>query len=140
MGTRFEKGHATWNKGKKGWNPEKCKATHFKKGTRPPNYRPVGTIRVVDGYQEIKMAEGMRQWRQLHRVIWERLCGPIPKGSNLIFRDGNRLNISIVNLELVTKAENMKRNSYHTNYPKEIAQLIQLQGAINRQINKRTKA
>jgi hypothetical protein len=135
--TRFQKGHVSWNKGKPMEIRGRMQETMFKKGQVPKNYKPVGTIRVVDGYQEIKVAEGMRQWKQLHRVVWERLNGAIPKGMNLIFRDGNKSNISIVNLELMTKAQNMKRNSYHENYPKEIQLAIQLKGALTRQINKR---
>lgn len=34
----------------------------------------------------------------------------------------------------------MRRNSYHTNYPKDVQLLIQLRGAVNRQINKRKEA
>ena len=41
-------------------------------------------------------------------------------------------------VECISRAENMKRNSYHR-YGKEIASLVQLRGAINRQINKRSK-
>jgi hypothetical protein len=48
--------------------------------------------------------------------------------------------ITLGRLELISRAENMRRNSYHTRYPKEVAQLIQLRGALNRQINKRLKA
>jgi len=33
----------------------------------------------------------------------------------------------------------MRRNSYHTRYPKEVAQLIQLKGALNRKINRRSR-
>ena len=134
---RFKKGQVPPNKGVKGISYEGSKPTQFKKGSRPPNYRPVGTIRVVDGYQEIKVEEGMRQWKQLHRVIWERLNGPIPKGYNLVFLDGNKENISIAKLSPMSKADNMRRNSF-LNYPKEIADVIRLTGAINRQIKKRT--
>ena len=42
-------------------------------------------------------------------------------------------------LELVTRAELMRRNSYHNNYPKEVALLIQLKGALNRKINNLTR-
>lgn len=135
---RFKKGQVPPNKGVKGISYEGSKPTQFKKGSKPPNYRPVGTIRVVDGYQEIKIAEGMRQWKQLHRVIWERLNGPITKGYNLVFLDGNRENTSIANLSLMSKADNMRRNTVH-NYPKDIVHLVQLKAALNRQINKRTK-
>jgi hypothetical protein len=135
---RFKKGNEAWNKGMKGWAAKGTEKTRFKPGSVPPNYRPVGSIRVVEGYQEVKVAEGIRQWKQLHRVVWERCNGPIPKGMCLIFRDGNKLNVSLANLELVTRQQNMKRNSYHQNYPKEIQLAIQLRGALNRQINKRT--
>ena len=133
---RFKKGNKAWNKGVSVNNGGE--AGWFPKGNKPANYRPVGTIRAVDGYQEIKVAEGMRQWKLLHRVVWERMNGKIPKGMVVIFLDGNTENIEITNLSLMTKAQNMKRNTIH-NYPKEIAVLVQLQGAINRQINKRTK-
>lgn len=33
----------------------------------------------------------------------------------------------------------MRRNSYHTRYPKEIGLVIQLKGALQRQINKRER-
>lgn len=135
----YEKGNVPFNKGQKGWYAKGTEKTRFKKGSVPPNYKPVGSVRItVDGYYEMKMAEGMRQWRLLHRVIWERCNGAIPKNHIVIFIDGNTKNINIKNMALFTKEQNMKRNTLH-NYPKEIAHLIQLQGAINRQINKRAK-
>jgi hypothetical protein len=134
---RFKKGQAVWNKGMKGLQIGGAE-TQFKKGSRPPNYKPVGTIREVDGYLEIKMAEGMRQWKQLNRVIWERCNGLIPKNMNVTFLDGNKKNVEITNMALMTKSENMKRNTVH-NYPEEIVHLVQLKAALNRQINKRTK-
>ncbi len=135
---RFQKGQIPPNKGIKGINYEGMKATQFGKGHKPANYRPVGAIRDSrDGYFEMKMAEGLHQWRLLHRVVWERCNGPIPKGMNLAFIDGNGKNINIKNLTLMTKAQNMKRNTVH-NYPKEIVHLVQLKAALNRQINKRT--
>ncbi|MES2636657.1 MAG: HNH endonuclease signature motif containing protein [Pseudomonadota bacterium] len=134
----FTKDSVPFNKGCKGWYAKGTEATRFKKGTKPPNHKPVGTIRQVDGYYEIKVAEGMRQWKLLHRVVWERLNGPIPKGFIVSFLDKNPENINITNMSLFTKVQNMKRNSLHA-YPKEIAHLIQLQGAINRQLNKRIK-
>lgn len=138
---RFPKGHVPANKGIKGTSHEGCKATQFVKGSKPANYRPVGTIRFIrdktDGYYEMKMADGMNQWKLLHRVIWERLNGHIPKGYIVVFLDNNPKNIKITNLSLFTKAQNMLRNTVH-NYPKEIVHLVQLKAALNRQINKRT--
>lgn len=134
---QFKKGHKPFNKGMKGFYAKGSEKGWIKKGNKPLNHRPVGTIREVDGYLEIKVAEGLHQWKLLHRIVWERMNGEIPKGYNVRFLDGNSKNIEITNLGLISKSENMKKNSYHENYPKEIAQLIQLQGAITRQINKR---
>lgn len=134
---RFKSGQEVWNKGLKGWSAAGTEATRFKKGTKPPNHRPVGYVRLtVDGYYEMKMAEGMQQFKLLHRVIWERCNGVIPKGQICIFLDGNTKNLEVTNLALMTKVQNMKRNSLHS-YPKELAEIIQLRGALNRQLNKR---
>jgi hypothetical protein len=133
----FVKGQVPANKGVKGINYPGMQATQFGKGHKPANHKPAGTIREVDGYFEIKIAEGMRQWKLLHRVIWERCNGPIPQGHIVSFLDGNTKNINIKNMALFTKAQNMKRNTVH-NYPKEIVHLVQLRAALNRQINKRT--
>ena len=135
---RFKKGQQVWNKGMKGLHIG-GKETQFKKGTKPPNWKPVGYIRLTrDGYYEMKMAEGMQKFELLHRVIWERCNGAIPKGQICIFLDGNTKNLEVTNLALMTKQQNMKRNTLHS-YPKELAELIQLRGALNRQLNKRNK-
>lgn len=136
---RFKKGQQVWNKGMKGLSFEGSKATQFGKGHKPANWKPVGYIRLTrDGYFEMKIDEGMGQFKLLHRVIWERCNGAIPKGQICIFLDGNTKNLEVTNLALMTKVQNMKRNSLHS-YPKELAELIQLRGALNRQLNKRNK-
>jgi hypothetical protein len=61
-----------------------------------------------------------------------------PKGMALIFKDGNKLNCEIENLELVSRKDLMLRNNVHQ-YGPEIAQLVQLRGAITRQINRKEK-
>lgn len=134
---RFKKGFVPWNKGISVHTGGD--AGYFPKGHKPANHKPVGYVRKnIEGYLEIKMCEGLRSFRLLHRVIWERCNGKLNKGEVVIFLDGNKENVKITNLGVLTKMQNMKRNSYH-NYPKEISSLIQLQGAINRQLNKRAK-
>jgi hypothetical protein len=142
----FKKGQEPPNKGRKwseymtGQGMKNSRKTTFKKGTVPPNQRPVGYERISkDGYTEVKVGEGLRQFRLKHRVVWEQHFGPIPKGCNVQFRDGDKTNFDPSNLVLMTKAQNMGQNTYH-NYPKEIANTIQLIGALNRQINKRKTA
>ncbi len=138
---RFKKGQVPANKGIKGINYPGMIGTQFKPGTKPPNYKPVGSTRICskDGYVLIKMAEGLFQWKLLHRIVWERMNGPIPKGFLVSFIDRNPLNWKITNLTLITKKQNALRNSIH-NYGTEIAQIYQLKGAITRQINKQKRA
>jgi len=138
---RFKKGQVPPNKGVKGISYPGMEATQFRPGQRPVNYKPVGSTRVCskDGYVLIKMAEGMFQYKHLHRVVWERMNGPIPKGFLVSFIDRNPLNWKITNLMLITKNQNVLRNSVHS-YGPEIAKVYQLKAAINRQINKQKRA
>lgn len=139
MSTRFSSGQASWNKGQKLPNHPR-NATQFKKGCVPKNALPVGFIRKnTDGYMEIKTAPGMRKWVPLSHWNWKLAHGEYPpKGTALLFRDGNHENCDISNLEVVTNQDLMKKNSLH-NYPKEITTLIQLRGALNRRINRLVK-
>lgn len=108
----FKKGHTPFNKGKRREeyvskeSIEKSRQTQFKPGHVPYNTRPVGSERLdADGYIRVKTAEP-RTWTLKHRLIWEKEHGPIPKGQFVTFLDGNKLNCSIDNLYLITKAEN----------------------------------
>lgn len=112
--SRFKKGNIPVNKGKRGsMSPEqyeKCKATMFKKGQVPQNHKPVGSERIDrDGYVLVKVAEP-NKWRAKHRVLWEKVNGPIPEKHRLIFADGNRQNITLDNLILVSYAQTFIMN------------------------------
>jgi HNH endonuclease len=99
---RFKKGQAPPNKGKKtgGWEP-----TYFKKGHTPHTYKPVGTERVNgDGYIDVKVADP-NKWRAKHLLVWEEAHGPIPPGHVILFGDGNRKNLDINNLIMVTRKQ-----------------------------------
>lgn len=139
---RYPKGHTPANKGQK--MPEKvykkASATMFKKGHTPANHKPVGYERLTrDGYLEIKVSEP-NKFVLKHRMLWEQANGTIPKGYNVQFRDGNRQNIVIENLYLISRPEQMKKeNSLHARYPEDIRKSVQLMGALQRQINKRKK-
>ena len=101
---RFEKGHARWNKGTKGLT--KANVTSFKKGQKPHNYKPLGSERITkDGYCEIKVSDTGRRWRPKHVLIYEKHHGKVPKGSAVIFLDGNKRNFDIDNLYLVTRSQ-----------------------------------
>ena len=116
--------------------------TQFKKGQKPHTWKPIGTERLSkEGYLQRKVADTgypPRDWVGVHILLWREHHGEIPAGHIIKFKDGNKQNIAIENLECISQADNMRRNSFH-NYPKEVAQLIQLRSAVQRQINKRSK-
>lgn len=81
------------------------RGTEFKKGNRPVNWKPVGSERITkDGYLEVKIAEP-RTWRAKHLVEWEKANGPVPAGCAVMFADGNKQDISLDNLVLVTRKQ-----------------------------------
>ena len=100
---QFKKYQEPWNKGLKGYMG--ANKTSFKKGTIPPNYKPVGTERFAkDGYIEVKV-KNPNVWELKHRYIYKKHHGEIPNGYNVIFADKNISNFDIDNLILVSKAE-----------------------------------
>ena len=149
----FRPGHDSWNKGVKGsaGNHPNSRRTQFRKGHKGGRAaeieQPIGAERISkDGYLERKVNNDMplqARWKAVHRIVWEAANGPIPPGHAVVFRQGRATAdaalITADGLELVSRGELMRRNSYHTRYPKEVAQLIQLRGALNRKLNRRQK-
>jgi hypothetical protein len=145
---RFQKGHVPANKGlrRPGWGPGRMKLTQFRKGERRGVavrlYKPIGAERVSkDGYLERKVNDGLplqRRWRAVHLVVWEAAHGPVPRGHAVVFKNGDKRDIRLDNLECITRRELMARNTVHR-FPKPLAQAVQLIGALRRQINERTK-
>lgn len=137
---QFKKGAEPWNKGIPFEPGGRSAETRFKKGHAPVNWLPIGSERErTDGYLERKLTDTgvtRRDFVCVHRIVWQEAGREIPPGQVLIFKDGNKRNFALDNLELVTRADLMRRNSAH-NYGPEIFKLHQLQGAITRQINKR---
>lgn len=193
---RFRPGQTPANKGlrRPGWAPGRMAETQFKPGHRS-RWMPVGSTRLCDGYVYRKIADTpkvpwTRNWKLDHFLVWERAHGPVPAGHALAFKNGNRLDVRLENLECITRRELIqeriltalkeateavspgelakalrcdraklryhlkpliasgqvhasgttgnRRNTVH-NMPKPIAQSIQLLGALNRQIRRRTR-
>ena len=110
---RFEKGHVPANKGKHPPTVGRMAETQFKKGQRAMNARPVGSLRLgSDGYIYIKWQEFHRNknWKQLHKYIYELAYGEIPKGYLVTFKDGNKEHIALDNLELISMRQNVRMN------------------------------
>lgn len=150
--TQFKKGQVSWNKGLAFEAGGRSAETRFQPG-RPAeesaNYLPIGSHRLSkDGYLERKVTDDRsivpaRRWTAVHRLVWSEVNGPIPDGHVVVFKPSRRTavldEIVIDALELVTRQELMRRNSYHTNYPPEVRALVQLKGAIRRQVNRIAK-
>lgn len=144
-GNRFPDGHTPWNKGMKGLQTGGTE-TQFKPGQLSKGalmkLKPVGFERITrDGYLERKIrADGAlhKRWRLVHLLNWETINGPVPAGHCLTFIDGNKLNVAVENLQLITRKSNMLRNSLH-NYPEDITHAIQVRAALNRRINREQK-
>lgn len=147
--TRFQPGLTPWNKGVKGWQAGgRARETQFKKGSAPHNTHPVGSYRVdKDGtlQRKIGTAKGnnSKRWRGVHELVWIEANGPVPPKHICVFKPGMRTavldEITADRVECISLAANMRRNSYH-NYPKPIAELIQLRGALMRKINRAERA
>lgn len=133
---RFAKGSIPHNKGKKGKTVGRMAETQFKKGES--NRRlPVGTERIdTDGYTVIKIANPS-VWKFKHRWIYENEYGPIGKGNIVIFLDGDKSNIKLSNLRLVSTAENAmlnheKRRSNNPVITDAMINLVKLKLAANK--------
>jgi hypothetical protein len=146
--TRFPKGHVPANKGlrRPGWFSGRMRETQFKRGERRgvaiTLYKPIGTERVSkDGYLERKINDDLplqRRWRAVHLVLWESVHGPIPRGHALAFLNGDKRDIRLDNLALITRRALMARNTVH-NLPKPLARTIQLLGALKNSIRRRAE-
>lgn len=140
---QFQPGHAAWNKGKPHPSSGRAVDTQFKPGQKPHTWTPIGHKRInADGYHQVKMSDTgitRRDYINISHLVWFYAGrGDIPPGHALIFRDGNKLNAALDNLELVTRAELMRRNTLHR-LPEELVRVVRLRGVINRHINHRTR-
>lgn len=143
---RFPRGHVPANKGVKGWQAGgRSVETQFKKGMVSkrwdPEFHVIGALRVdTGGYidMRISFAPGKLGWRALHLILWEDAHGPVPKHHCLRFRDDDKLNVDLPNLELLTRAEHCRRNSIHR-LPAPLKSAIQLLGQLKRRINEKCR-
>lgn len=135
---RYTPGHVPANKGKKQTEfmsaeaIERTKKGRFKKGQAPHNTKYNGYERTdADGYIYIRVAQGRFELK--HRHVWEQANGPIEKGMNLVFKNENKHDCRLSNLELITNAELMQRNTIH-NYPEEMKTAIRTLSRLNKKI------
>lgn len=141
MATRFKKGETPWNKGKSYEAGGRSAETQFKTGSKPHNYKPIGSERWFGGYLQRKVTDtgkSVNDWVEVHRLMWIEENGPIPESHVVVFKNGNKADIRLSNLELISRGELARRNSIHR-YPPELVGLMQLNGRVNKQIKKRAE-
>ena len=132
---RFKPGDIPFNKGKEMPTEvyEKCQPTMFKKGDRPSNWKPDGTIiERSDKYLYYKVKDS--HWILYHHKIWRDAHGEIPKNSIIRFKDGNQMNCVIENLQLISLVQNMKMNTIQR-FPSELQQIMKLTSKLKNKIN-----
>lgn len=103
---------------------EKSRATQFKPGSLPHNTKPIGYERLSkSGYIEVKvkmrpttLPDGKRcndNFVPKHKLVWEAANGPVPEGCIVVFKDGNKQNITLENLSCITRRQNAIMNRGH---------------------------
>ncbi|HEX2868775.1 MAG TPA: HNH endonuclease signature motif containing protein [Ignavibacteriales bacterium] len=114
LDSRFKKGHKPVYLVPKG--TRLSPATEFKKGHIPKNTLYDGCIIIRSDhkkrngrkYKWIRISQG--KWVPLHKHIWEKKHGKVPKGKILSFKNGDSLDVRLGNLKLITRAENVRSN------------------------------
>ena len=118
---QFKKGNIPYNKGIK--RGSTSPTTEFKGGHCPHNFKGVGVPCVVGSRREVLVTtdeakEATTRGRRYvtkrrtsyARYLWTEANGLIPKGM-VVYNNGDREDIKLHNLELITRGELVKRNN-----------------------------
>jgi hypothetical protein len=144
----YRPGQSPFNKGRKMseyCSPEfikKFNRTTWRKGNIPHNtYAHDGVITIRKdkrgvNFKWIRISKGV--WLPLHQHTWQQHNGEQPNGMCVAFKDRDTMNCNISNLELITRKENMLRNSVQR-FPEEIRKTIHTIGILNRKLNRYEK-
>ena len=120
--SNFKKGHVPWCKGQKLSTEHISKLTGvFKKGQTPHNTLPIGSIRNINNYYEIKYTN--HKWMAVARYNWEQVHGPVP-GDMCVFKiDQDKYNDDISNLCLVSRKDLAMLNRNHAKLSPELKEV-----------------
>jgi hypothetical protein len=133
LNSNFKKGHVPWCKGQKLSSEHIAKLTGvFKKGQQPHNTLPIGSIRNINNYNEIKYAN--HKWMALARYNWEQVHGPVPKDMCVFKLDQNKYNDDISNLCLVSRKDLAMLNRNHAKLSPELKEVQILINQIKQKI------
>jgi hypothetical protein len=139
-------GQVPMNKGKKMSRAtrKKVAATWFAKGHQPHNTRKDGDKSIrkdTTGRPYIHIRTALGKWELMHRVLWIKKKGPIPKGMCVAFKNGNSLDVRIGNLYLTTKGDIavQNREKFLKDLPEEVKQAHHAMCGFIRKINHHVK-
>ena len=145
---QFQPGNVPWNAGRKGWQAGgRSDQTQFKSSGLPPNTLPVGSYRIVIEKSGERLERKVREvpgpntkrWTPVSRLVWEQAHGPVPAGCIVVFKRGCKTvvleEITLDKVDCITRAQHAARNHPNSKNP-EYARLVQLKGAITRQVNR----
>ncbi len=145
---QFKPGIRPWNTGTHYTTGGRSSETRFKKGNKPHTTMPIGSYRTVTEktgrkHLELKISDAKgsndKRWKPVSRLVWEAKNGPVPAGHFVVFKPGMHTlvveEITLDRVECITLAENARRN-HPNSYNPELARLVQLKGAITRQVNR----
>ena len=144
VASRFQPGLTPWNKGTNYVAGGRSAETRFRKGSKPHTTLPLGSYRInPDGHLQRKVAEvsgsNSKRWRNVAELVWIAANGPLPPKHIVVFKPGMRTNvlelITLDRVECISLAENARRNHPRNKHP-EFARLVQIKGAITRQVNR----
>jgi hypothetical protein len=143
--TRIQPGAVPWNKGKHYVAGGRSAETRFKPGGRPMTWVPVGSYRVKEGNLQQKISDqpgnDVMRWAPVSRLVWEAAHGPVPAGHKVVFKPGRHSTdveeVTLDSVELLSDEALMRRNSYHSTLPPEMARMVQLRGVLTRAINRK---
>lgn len=138
--SQFKKGHSTHNKGvpMPEHVREKLKHTWYQKGHQPKHalYDGAITIRNDKEWGQIRFIRVDKgRWIPLHHYVWQQAGNEVKEGHVIIFIDGDTSNCAIDNLQQITCADNMRRNSI-VNYGKEFQSLCLTIASFKRRLKK----
>lgn len=116
-GTEFKKGQIPWNKGLKGIRLSR--KSEFKRGHRPQNWKPVGTITIrTEGKKNPNKTFRKVRWIKITEpniwvpysryVVMKKRKREIPKGMIVLHQDYDSLNDDAQNLLLITRDLHIK--------------------------------
>jgi hypothetical protein len=141
---RLKPGNVPPNKGTHFVAGGRSAETRFKPGSKPHTTRPVGSYRInPDGHLQQKISEASgsnsKRWRGVAELVWCEANGPLPPKHIVVFKPGMRTTaleeITLDRVECISLAENARRNHPRNKHP-ELARIVQLKGAITRQVNR----